>query len=183
MERVYCSKTCANLGWKHLSIRRGIGKKYYGSNWLEQRRRCRDRDNYRCVDCGITENEYEKEMSVHHVIPFVYFSDYKEANKLSNLVSVCEDCHRVRHSGEGHPSKFNVNKIVTHYTPTVKMQQKEKAQEVYSLLINTDKTLAEISRETGMSYSGVRRIYCGKRWKTLYKVPANITNRRRCLRD
>ena len=73
---------------------------YYGPNWWSQRRKARDRDNYTCQDCGITEEEYGKELSVHHIIPFREFNgDWQEANKLSNLISLCEyPCHRKRHS-------------------------------------------------------------------------------------
>lgn len=81
-------------------------KKYYGPNWLEQRRKVRERDNYTCQLCGITEEEYGKELSVHHKIPFVIFVNYEEANDLDNLESLCEPCHRIVHSGDNHPSKF-----------------------------------------------------------------------------
>lgn len=73
---------------------------YYGPNWLSQRRKARARDNYTCQDCGITEHEYGSELSVHHVIPFRKFEgDWKKANELSNLITLCEyPCHRNRHS-------------------------------------------------------------------------------------
>lgn len=73
---------------------------YYGPNWISQRRRTRQRDNYTCQDCGKTEKEYGQELSVHHIIPFRNFNgDWKKANKLNNLISLCEHpCHRNRHS-------------------------------------------------------------------------------------
>lgn len=182
-KRIYCSRNCANLGWSIYHESKGTGKKYYGPNWLNQRRKCRKRDRYKCVDCDISEEEYGKEMSVHHIKPFVYFASYQQANKLENLVSVCEDCHRKRHSGEEHPSKFDMSLIVADTKPKVKIMQKQKAQKVYDLLITTDKTLAEISRETGLSYGGVSKIYHGRRWKELYVKPAKLTNPRRCTRD
>lgn len=85
----------------------GGKKTYRGSNWLSQRRKARKRDNYTCQICGITEDEYGKELSVHHIIPFICFDDYREANKLENLICVCEPCHRKIHSGDNHPSKFS----------------------------------------------------------------------------
>lgn len=81
-------------------------KKYYGSNWLAQRRKTRSRDNYTCQRCGITEDEYGQQLSVHHIVPFVMFKDYKEANLLDNLLSVCEPCHRKIHSGKNHHTKY-----------------------------------------------------------------------------
>lgn len=85
----------------------GGGKiSYYGPNWLAQRRAARKRDEHTCQRCRIKEIEYGQELSVHHIIPFSTIDDYKIANELSNLVSVCEPCHRIIHSGENHPSKF-----------------------------------------------------------------------------
>ncbi|ANB55778.1 HNH endonuclease family protein [Anoxybacillus sp. B7M1] len=75
---------------------------YYGPNWRIQRRKARERDNFTCQDCGITEAEYGQELSVHHIIPFRAFNgDWKRANDLSNLITLCEHpCHRKRHSKE-----------------------------------------------------------------------------------
>jgi 5-methylcytosine-specific restriction endonuclease McrA len=72
---------------------------YYGPNWYSQRRKARKRDNYTCQDCGIIEQEYGRELSIHHIVPFRNFKgDWERANELSNLVSLCEPCHRKRHS-------------------------------------------------------------------------------------
>jgi uncharacterized Zn-finger protein len=75
---------------------------YYGPNWRSQRRKARERDNFTCQDCGITEEEYGQELSVHHIIPFRAFNgDWEKANDLSNLITLCEHpCHRKRHSKE-----------------------------------------------------------------------------------
>ncbi len=72
---------------------------YYGPNWREQRRKTRRRDNYTCQDCGKTETENSRQLSVHHIIPFREFNgDWKKANTLANLISLCEyPCHRNRH--------------------------------------------------------------------------------------
>lgn len=80
---------------------------YYGPNWIDQRRRARERDNYTCQDCGITENEYGQELSVHHLVPFRMFKSYKEANRLKNLVTLCEyPCHRKRHADKEYRNKY-----------------------------------------------------------------------------
>lgn len=81
-------------------------KKYYGPNWLEQRRSARKRDNYSCQTCGIPEDDYGQELSVHHIIPFIAFESYLEANELDNLTSLCEPCHRLAHTGENHPANY-----------------------------------------------------------------------------
>lgn len=72
---------------------------YYGPNWRTQRKKVGIRDRYTCQDCGLTEEEYGYELSVHYIIPFRQFNgDWETANKLSNLVSLCEHpCHRNRH--------------------------------------------------------------------------------------
>lgn len=80
----YCSKQCKNLAvtiysWKRNSTMPYTGKKkYYGPNWLMQRRRARKRDQYKCQICGIHEKEYGQELSVHHKKPFVYFESYEK---------------------------------------------------------------------------------------------------------
>lgn len=177
-DKVYCSRGCQSLGWTHLREHEGSYKKYYGSNWFEQRRKARKRDSFKCQDCALTEEEYGMELSVHHIVPFVYFDDYKLANNLSNLVSLCEPCHRVRHSGAGHPRKFIEEKIITQAKPTVFNAQREKAEEVFRLLTETSKTLKEVSDISKLSYSGVSRIYHGKRWTELYNEPPRATNPR-----
>lgn len=79
---------------------------YYGRNWNYQKSLARERDNFLCQTCGISEKVYGKKLSVNHKIPFVCFSDYKKANELNNLECLCEPCHRKHHSGDNHPSKF-----------------------------------------------------------------------------
>ncbi|WP_052948051.1 HNH endonuclease [Aneurinibacillus tyrosinisolvens] len=84
---------------------------YYGPNWNGQRRKARKRDNYTCQDCGVTEKEYEQELSVHHIVPFRMFKSYKEANELENLIILCEyPCHRKRHADKEYKSKYTLEK-------------------------------------------------------------------------
>lgn len=83
------------------------GNKEYGSNWQKVRKDARKRDNYTCQDCGKTEKDLGTQLSVHHIIPIVLFENAEDANCLSNLISICEHpCHRLRHSGEGHPTNY-----------------------------------------------------------------------------
>lgn len=106
----YCSKECADRGTsiytKDRNIVRNKYKKYYGENWLSQRNMARERDFYTCQICGITEDEYGMQLSVHHVKPFLLCSSYIEANMLENLLSLCEPCHRKVHSGKNHPNNY-----------------------------------------------------------------------------
>lgn len=175
----YCSKKCHNLAMAtfpevmNLDVIQTGRKKYYGSNWLLQRKRARERDRYTCKKCGVTESEYGQELSVHHIIPFVYFETYLEANALHNLISVCEPYHRKIHSGKNHTLNFNKEKIVfKDELNTVHSKQRENALKVLDLLLNTDKTLKEISKLTGVSYCKVQKLYAGKSWRNLYETPA-----------
>ena len=184
--KLYCSQVCKSLSQTFCDslipedLKTG-GKKYYGPNWLQQRKRARKRDNYTCqnLSCRITEDEYGQELSVHHKVPFVYFNDYLEANKLDNLISLCEPCHRKEHVGEQHPLKFDTEKIVfENALNRVGIKQLETAKKVVDLLLNTDKSLKKISEETGLSYTRVRSIYIGERWRQLYTKPPREVNSR-----
>lgn len=65
---------------------------YYGPNWTIQRARARKRDKV-CKICGISPEKLGKQLDVHHIEPFRRFENYKDANKLSNLISLCNSCH------------------------------------------------------------------------------------------
>jgi len=73
---------------------KGGTSKNYGPNWKKQRQKALDRDNNQCQSCG----EREK-LHVHHRIRKEKFRInggeewWKEANKLSNLVTLCPSCH------------------------------------------------------------------------------------------
>lgn len=94
----FCNKECKgkydseyfsgenNPNWK------GGHDEYRGENWERQRRSARERDNKTCVDCGA--NGKDVELSVHHIVPFRFFNnDYKTANKIRNLKTLCRSCH------------------------------------------------------------------------------------------
>lgn len=103
-ENCYCSTDCMG---KHYSIiysgensptwKGGKSHHYVGGFWTA-RNIARERDNYSCQRCGITEDEYGQQMSVHHIINYREFDDKDEANELDNLICLCEPCHRFIHS-------------------------------------------------------------------------------------
>lgn len=65
----------------------------YGSNWPRQRRRAIRRDCHTCQICGYKTGG-DKILDVHHIRRLADFDgDWKSANKLSNLVCLCRDCH------------------------------------------------------------------------------------------
>ena len=79
---------------------KGGHEPYYGPNYLSQRRKARSRDDYTCQMCGREEDG--RALGVHHIIPFREFGlgRYKEANQLSNLITVCRHCHVKAERGE-----------------------------------------------------------------------------------
>lgn len=57
----------------------------YSKNWDNIRKIVYTRDNHRCVMCG-----KKGKVHAHHIVPVKVSHD----NSLSNLVTVCEKCHR-----------------------------------------------------------------------------------------
>jgi DEAD/DEAH box helicase domain-containing protein len=64
----------------------------YGPNWEHQRNDTRARDQYRCQVCDAPETD--REHDVHHKIPFRTFPSYEMSNRLDNLITLCQTCHR-----------------------------------------------------------------------------------------
>ena len=93
----FCSRECMDQS-RHLwysgeNHPRWNGGKdgYRGPNWQVQRQLALKRDNYECQHCGSTAEEAT--MHVHHVIPYASFDSYQDANKLHNLITLCQPCH------------------------------------------------------------------------------------------
>ncbi len=101
----FCSCKCAGLarrgkrfpwcfkrGAEHPRWTGGLVK-YYGPNWGRQQRLARERDKV-CQRCGAPPQP-RKALDVHHRIPFKKFgvARYEEANRLANLVCLCQTCH------------------------------------------------------------------------------------------
>lgn len=85
-----------------MSVSKGRGK-----DWNVKREVARERDSYTCTRCGVLEENHKSyQLSVHHIVPFKFFKDTEKANEPTNLLTLCEVCHRKIHTGENHPSKF-----------------------------------------------------------------------------
>jgi len=107
-ERQFCGPECMGewnsehrVGERHPRFKGG-SENYYGPNWNKQSRRVRDRDQHRCQDCGMAEpkhlEKFGRKLAVHHIRPIREFRgsdglDYQSANKLKNLVTLCDSCH------------------------------------------------------------------------------------------
>jgi 5-methylcytosine-specific restriction endonuclease McrA len=69
-------------------------------NWKKQAKLARQRDNYDCKVCRRNGRKDHFKVSVHHIKPYREFSgDYKKANQLNNLISLCPSCHPRVESG------------------------------------------------------------------------------------
>jgi hypothetical protein len=81
----------SHLGDKAGNWRGGISREEYTFDWIETlRKSIRERDNYMCQECGITQDEldgFHKQLDVHHI-------DYIKDNcNPENLISLCKSCH------------------------------------------------------------------------------------------
>lgn len=95
-----CSRKCM---YEKLSVdRRASGNINYrggsiktrGPNWKHQSRKALARDGFRCQICHKRLNKKPHDFAVHHIIAFRTFNgDYEQANRLSNLVTLCRSCH------------------------------------------------------------------------------------------
>jgi 5-methylcytosine-specific restriction endonuclease McrA len=73
---------------------------YYGPNWDERRKQRLEKDDYTCQDCGDSCENRDRNFPVHHITPIRDFKnddgtyDYKTANEMSNLITLCISCHQ-----------------------------------------------------------------------------------------
>ncbi len=63
------------------------------ADWEERAGRIRARDGYRCRNCGKTQKENGRKLSVDHILPRRWFTDPSEADNPANLISRCGSCH------------------------------------------------------------------------------------------
>jgi len=82
-------------------------KEPFGADWPEKRGNAIERDSGKCVECGIGRKEHKdrfgRDLHVHHIVPRHEYVDHpeksiSEANKLENLVTLCQECHMKIHS-------------------------------------------------------------------------------------
>jgi len=83
-------KNCS--GEDHFNWKGGISKEPYGSGWANTlKESIRERDNYECQRCGISQEELGGNLSVHHI------DDDKKNMNPDNLVCLCRSCHTTIH--------------------------------------------------------------------------------------
>ena len=79
--------------FKALDLDSPYSAKEYGPNWSKQRRKCLERDDWSCRVCGVGKEELSRELSVHHITPRREYDGNWDQNELSNLISLCSECH------------------------------------------------------------------------------------------
>lgn len=100
MNRKYCGVECRTkhmVGENNPLFLHGDGGDKRGPHWQKIKRDIRERDNYTCQKCGVNELELDSGLflHVHHIIPYRFFDgNHTEANKESNLITLCPYCHR-----------------------------------------------------------------------------------------
>ncbi|MDE2886788.1 MAG: HNH endonuclease [Gemmatimonadota bacterium] len=67
---------------------------FRGGNWKVRAALARERDGFRCRNCGVTEEALGRQLDVHHKIPVRLFESAAAANRPDNLISVCRPCHK-----------------------------------------------------------------------------------------
>lgn len=67
-------------------------KNDYGPEWNNIRKAVMERDGFECTLCHTKSSV--SALHVHHIQPFRSFADKRKANELSNLITLCPDCHR-----------------------------------------------------------------------------------------
>ena len=95
----FCGKACLDAWTSVLPedgnrlVLRGRPE-YRGGNWKVQTALARERDGFRCRNCGVTEETLRRQLDVHHKTPVRLFASAAAANRLDNLISVCASCHK-----------------------------------------------------------------------------------------
>ena len=99
-------------GENHWNWQNGKSFEPYGIDFNDElRERIRERDNYICQKCSITQEEsiskYNKILSVHHI-------DYDKMNNNSeNLISLCTSCHsKTNYNREDWIEYFRKNRYI-----------------------------------------------------------------------
>ena len=94
-------------GQDHPYWKGGYGDISYGPNWYRQRKRAIERDDFECQMPGCTidrdahRERWDRDLNVHHITPLGTFIDadgvldYERANRLDNLVTLCQRHHNV----------------------------------------------------------------------------------------
>jgi DNA-binding CsgD family transcriptional regulator len=102
----FCSRKCLKkhgAPWRHgrnNPMWTGGYNKYYGPKWNKIKKRILKRDNNICQKCNKNKAQNNKNMDVHHIVPFKLAKNndgsqnYIFPNIDANLISLCNSCHK-----------------------------------------------------------------------------------------
>lgn len=79
-------------GGSRCSWYKGGWRKERGPDWLPLRKLVLERDGYKCVKCGMGQEEARERghtLSIHHIVPWRDTQD----NSIENLITLCQSCH------------------------------------------------------------------------------------------
>jgi hypothetical protein len=94
---IFCSLDCQHKFYKgenHPNWKDGSTSRPYRKGFNKKLKRAiKDRDNHKCVICGVPEAETIQGLDVHHI-------DYnKDNHNINNLIALCHSCHaRTNHN-------------------------------------------------------------------------------------
>lgn len=107
----YCSRECyeeaksemmkGENNWAYIDGRSYKRMKFRGKEWRRIREKAIQRDNEKCVECGLTRSEhfsrYGQDLHVHHIEPF----RKNHSNDLDKLETLCVKCHSEKEVDNG----------------------------------------------------------------------------------
>lgn len=104
LNNAVCSERClSDLISKQLSGKNNPNwengkEKYYGPNWEKIREKVIQRDDEKCQCCNMGRDECAErfgcDLHVHHIKRLKSFDNVENANRLSNLQTLCPSCHK-----------------------------------------------------------------------------------------
>lgn len=91
----FCSKECRYqyLTGENSPLWLGGETHYRGKDWVKIRRIVVENQQGICADCG---KFVGVRLPVHHIKPFRQYQTAEEANRLENLIGLCQSCHMKR---------------------------------------------------------------------------------------
>lgn len=98
----YCSYSCSSTDRIKLGTNAVVkmGEDNVGyingryASWSAARKEAFDRDKGCCIRCKTKIDPNKDKYGAHHIIPRRIFEDYKEADDLNNIVTLCNKCHQ-----------------------------------------------------------------------------------------
>lgn len=158
---------------------------YRGPNWDKIAEKARKRDEYRCQHCSMAQPEhFEKfasDLNVHHIEPFHNFKNSKEANHLSNLITLCRPCHS---RAEAMVSAVQMTLPLADNRHGIRPGHR-KGEGCHSARLNRDDVLAIrkraadqepltlMAQEYGVTVTTISNVVRGRTWKHLPITPTS----------